>query len=422
MRRSFLLPFLFFTGALLLNSSSYAQGSPYYFLGFGDPITPASSRIMGLAGGGVALTDGSIINQLNPAALTSLPRTTFDVGLRYAYDKAQQSGIEGVNRLFKFNGLNAGTLLWNEAKLSVGFGLNPVSDAEAETERVDSLGAVVHKSEGGLSQFSLGVAARPFSALALGARVDFLFGNIRTLTQVNFDGEDVTAGLFQRDYSLSGTRATIGLQLLLDSLFPELRGLTIGIAYSTAATLTSTERTTPVLTTLDTTIEAEGSGYYPAQIRIGLAGRFGDRYRVEADIIGQDFSTAYVFAPNGTTSSGDPSLGSANSYSFSLERLPLLGDEGRGYGFWERAGLRLGASYSQLPFRPAAGVTVSELAGSLGLGIPFANGSSIDIAAQLGIRTPSNTDIAPKELFFKIGTTVTISERWFVPLRKTDDD
>jgi hypothetical protein len=59
---------------------------------------------------------------------------------------------------------------------------------------------------------------------------------------------------------------------------------------------------------------------------------------------------------------------------------------------------------------------------SFGLGIPFPSGSAIDLAAEFGIRTPSDQTIAPKDTYFKLGITFTITDKWFVPLRKTDDE
>src|SRR5207245_7053995 len=121
-------------------------------------------------------------------------------------------------------------------------------------------------------------------ALNIGARADFLFGNIRTIAQANVaGGSETKPGKFQREYSLSGDRGTFGFLLTLDSLLPSLRGLTIGGAYSMSTSLNSKQRTivTPINSLLDSTIENAGYGSYPSLIRLGIAGRFGDRYRVE---------------------------------------------------------------------------------------------------------------------------------------------
>lgn len=405
------------------NNRAGAQGSPYDFFGFGNPIGVTNSHLEGLSQSGVALTDGSVINELNPASYSFFNRTNIDVRLRFAYNQSDLAAASTSGHLVKFSGFNVGTLFWNKLGLGAAFGFAPVTDAEATTTGTDSISSTISKREGGLSQFYLGASLRPISALSLGGRVDVLFGNLLTKYQTSFNAPNIIPGVFQREYAESGIRGTFGFLLSLDSLFAELRGVTIGASYSTGASLTSTQRTiiTPINTVLDSIIEVNGYGYYPSKIQIGIAGRVGDRYRLEADISGQDFSSAYTFSKT-KNATGEATLGSSNRFSLGFERMSMSTEDARGRNFFDKIGYRIGVSYASLPFRPSPGVTVNELGASLGLGVPFASGSNVDFAGQFGIRTPSNTAVAPKDLFFKFGVTVGISEKWFVPLRHGDDD
>ena len=405
------------------NNRAVAQGSPYDFFGFGNPIGVTNAHLEGLSQSAVALTDGSVINELNPASYSFFNRTNIDVRLRFAYNQSDLAQLSTSGHLVKFSGFNVGTMFWNKLGLGAAFGFAPITDAEATTTSTDSISSTISKREGGLSQFYLGASLRPISALSLGGRVDVLFGNLLTKYQTSFNGVNIIPGVFQREYAESGVRGTFGFLLSLDSLFAELRGVTIGASYSTGASLTSTQRTivTPINTILDSIIEVNGYGYYPSKIQIGIAGRLGDRYRLEADISGQDFSSAYTFSKT-KNATGEATLGSSNRFSVGFERMSTSTEDARGRNFWDKIGYRIGVSYASLPFRPSPGVTVSELGASLGLGVPFASGSNVDFAGQFGIRTPSNTALAPKDLFFKFGVTVGISEKWFVPLRRGDDD
>ena len=47
--------------------------------------------------------------------------------------------------------------------------------------------------------------------------------------------------------------------------------------------------------------------------------------------------------------------------------------------------------------------------------------SILDFSVTLGIRSPEITDAAPKDFFFKLGASISLSEKWFVPLRRDDD-
>ena len=99
-----------------------------------------------------------------------------------------------------------------------------------------------------------------------------------------------------------------------------------------------------------------------------------------------------------------------------------MGDESKGVPFWERTGLRLGASYGTLPFRPDAKMKISEMSFTAGIGLPLNLETLFDFSASLGLRTPQVTSTAPSEFFFKLRASISISEKWFVPLRRDDDD
>ncbi len=410
--------------SVLCSGNAFAQGSPYDLIGFGDPVISEAARMEGIEGSGVALTDSRTINDINPAALSMLTRARIEARLGFFYDRSTLGSEQSVQRIVKFAGASFATSLWEKERIGFALGFAPLTNADAETKQTDSgIGTTIYRREGGLSQLYLGLSARPFAALNIGARADFLFGNLRVISQSDVSqGEGTTPGVFQREYSEAGVRGTFGFLLTLDTLLPELKGLTIGGVFSTGSSLSSKKRTivTPVNSLLDSTIEVEGFGYYPSLIRLGIATRFGDRYRIEADISGQDFSTASLYSSTKAVS-GDPNLGPSNRYSIGIERLPIMGDEAKGIGFWERTGIRMGASYATLPFRPDTKMTVSEISVSAGLGLPMNYESLFDFSVSAGIRTPQITGGAPKDFFMKMGASISLSEKWFVPLRRGDD-
>ena len=415
--------FAYLFAITLLSGDLFAQGSPYDFIGFGDPVVTQSSRADGIAGSVVASTESRTINDENPAAWSMMTRARIEAQLGFAYNKSDMGSEEGIKRTVKFKGVSFATPLWGK-NVNFALGFAPLTNADARAQQTDTTGTKIYQREGGLSQFYLGLAARPIPALNFGARADFLFGNIRMISQADASqGEQTVPGLFQREYAMSGIRGTFGFLLTLDSLVPELKGLTIGGAFSTGSSLTSKQRTivTPINSLLDSTIEHSGYGSYPSLIRLGIASRFGDRYRVEADISGQDFSNAKVY--DSTSSfSGDPNLGSSTRYSIGIERLPIMGDESKGLGFWDKVGLRIGASYATLPFRPDTKMTVNETSVTGGIGLPMNLETVFDFSVSLGVRTPQITGGAPKDFFFKMGASISLSEKWFVPLRRDDDE
>lgn len=426
------IPTAFCLTFMMCSTSLFAQGSPYYFIGFGDPVVTQSARMQGLAGSAVASTESRAINDLNPAAWSMMTRARIEARLGFAYTKTSIGENQGTKRIVKFGGASFGTPLWEKFRIGFALGFAPLTDADAETQQVDTLGTTTINREGGLSQLYMGLSMQPISALNIGARADFLFGNLRSIIQTDIShGEQTIPGVFQREYALAGVRGTFGFLLTLDTLFSELKGLTIGGAFSTGSSLSSKQRTivTPTNSLLDSTIEKEGFGSYPSMIRLGIASRLGDRYRIEADITGQDFSTATVYSPT-SSFTGDPNLSASNRYSLGFERLPIMGEESKGLSFWDKVGIRFGASYATLPFLPPdltkpsdpnAKTKVNEMSFSTGVGIPMNLESILDFSATLGIRSPAITNASPKDFFFKLGASISLSEKWFVPLRRDDD-
>src|ERR1043165_168296 len=114
---------------------AHSQGSPYAFFGFGDPVYSTHSRLHGISESGVALTDGSFVNTLNPASWTNITRTTIDIGLRYGYDQATLGSAQTSYKLFKISGINAGIPVSSGAGIAIALGATPVSEAEAKTTR-----------------------------------------------------------------------------------------------------------------------------------------------------------------------------------------------------------------------------------------------------------------------------------------------
>ena len=416
----------YFFGALLLvagllsSGTVHAQGSPLDLIGFGRPVESWNAHIDAIGGGGLAMTDHRTVNGPNPAALSWLDRARLETELNFDFTQSSQTGYgDARNQNLHFGGFTFGSPLGGAAHFGLSIGFNPLTDASAVLNEGDSIIGHQYRSEGGVSEGFIGLAARIHPGIAFGGKFGLLFGNIRHLSQVNFADPALIASDFERDYALNGLRGTFGMTIVGDSLAPSLSGVTLAVALTTGANLSMTQRTiiTPVNNALDTTVESTGLGSYPGSFSAGLGIRLSMRYNFLGDVSVQNFSSSYLYSVQAST--GDPLLGPSNRYSAGIERIPNMANEFGITGFWDRLGLRLGASYYQLPFRPA-GSSVNAIAISAGLGIPISYESLFDLSFTAGQRTPQNLSAAPKDFFFRIGATISLSERWFVPTR-TDE-
>jgi hypothetical protein len=401
---------------LAVAKTGHAQGSPYDAIGFGMPIRSTNATIDALGGTGLALEGTRTIDDLNPADWTWIENARFGASIRYNFISASLAGTQDVQQNVQFSGVTFGAPLWKPIRLSFALGYEPLTDASDEIQDTGTPGPRNYVSRGGTNLVFLGFAARPVSAVALGARLDLITGDIRHLDQVNFTDSAAASGEFERDYLFSGIRPTFGIQLIGDSITPGLSGLVIGASYSPATHLTSTIETinTPVTTTLDTTTDSGGVGRYPAAFSVGISLHLSRRYRAEADYFLQDFSTAYVF--DAQASSGSI-LAASNRIAVGIERLPnMKGEFGESFGL-DRWGMRLGFSYGTLPVN-VAGSAIREFALSGGVGIPISLEALLNLSVVAGQRIPIVSGAAPNETFVRLGADVSFSEQWFVPTRR----
>ena len=395
----------------------HAQGSTYGPIGFGVPLRTGNATIDAMGGAGLALRGSRTINDENPADWTWLTEARFAVALKYDYIAATQPGFaQDVQQGVKVASAVFGAPIWKTIGASFAVGYVPLTDASNQINEVDSvIGTRQYSIKGGANLLFAGFAAQPIQGISLGARLDYLTGNIRHLDEVSFKDSTAGSGEFERDYLFNGVRGTFGLELIGDSVGGFLSGFTIGATYSLATNLTSTNETviTPISSSLDTTIDTAGVGRYPASFAAGISYRLSRRYRAEADYFLQDFSTAYVYSP--TAISGDPLLHSSNRISVGIERRPnVKGEFGTSFGL-DRWGLRFGFSYATLPEYPTGSGGVHELSLSAGAGIPISLESMLNLSVVAGQRVPVSSAAAPKENFVRIGADVSFSESWFVP-------
>lgn len=411
-----------FAGLLLLTAASQAfgQGSTYNLYGFGEPVLSRHVRLEGLAGTGAAITEGRMISDLNPASWSWLSRARFESSVRMDRISSEQGALSSQMNNFRFNGINFGSPVWSDYSMSVALGFGPLTDASFKSEvATDSL-TTTEESQGGVSLGYLGLSAMPSPGVALAARLDLLFGNLRRLSLLKFASNDAANGQFQRDYSITGLRGTLGVILHGDSLTPVLSGFTLGAVYSTGSSLDVKRRTiiTALAAANDTTIEESGEGAYPGSLSVGLTYNFDRRYRILVDAAMQDFTSAYTFSKSGAIT--DPALRASTRLAVGFERTANHANEfGAGGGFG-KLGLRLGAYYYALPIAPTGTGGVTELGGSVGIGIPLTSESIVDLSATIGQRSPTNADSGPSDLFMRFGVGIGLSEKWFVPTRREE--
>ncbi len=404
---------------LVLATSANAQGSSYNFIGFGDPVISRHAHIEGVGGAGTGLADGRMVSDLNPASWSWLTRARLETSFRFERVTSDLNAATAVGNDFRFNGLAFGAPIGTSMKASLALGFAPLTNASYQIEQADSTAKRSYVSEGGISLGYIGASFMPTPGLAIGGKLDLLFGNVRHLSELTFQGDNRPAtSQFQRDYSVNGLRGSFGLLLHSDSLMPSLSGFMLGIGYSTSSSLVVKRRTSALAAINDTTLETEGEGFYPGSISAGLTYTLDRRYRILADVITQDFSQAILYAEDASV--GDPNMQAFMRTSIGFEKVANMSNEFGSDGGLSRWALRAGAFFATTPFAPAGTGGVGEIGGSVGVGIPMSAESLLDLSLTVGQRTPTNANTGASDLFMRFGLSLGLAERWFVPTRRED--
>lgn len=402
-----------------LAANANAQGSSYNFIGFGDPVLTRQAHLEGMGGAGTGLADGRMVSDMNPASWSWLTRARLETAFRFERVSSELGAATAVGNDFRFNGLSFGAPMGTSMKAALALGFAPLTNASYEIKQSDATASRSYVSEGGISLGYIGASIMPTPGLAIGGKLDALFGNVRHLSALTFNGDNTPAtSQFQRDYSVNGLRGSFGLLLHSDSLTSSLRGLTLGLGYSTSSSLTVKRRTSSLASINDTTVESEAEGLYPGSISAGLSYTFDRRYRIVADVFTQDFSKAVLYAEDASV--GDPQMQAFMRTAIGFEKVANMSNEFGSDGGVSRWALRAGAFYASTPFAPEGSGGVSEMGGSIGVGIPMSAESLLDLSLTVGQRTPATTDGGASDLFMRFGLTLGIAEKWFVPTRKED--
>lgn len=232
---------------LLLGFASHAcsQSSPsaYSVYGIGALNDKSSAMNRALGQVGIAIRDPNNLNNLNPAAYTSVqgPTQIFELGFytessyyrtRNASDNFSTGNLTAINAWFRFSKKWAGVV-----------GISPFSRvnysiASSRTIGVEGGSAVTYSGSGGISQFYFGNAFQVTRNFSIGVDGSYLFGSIEK-------NETITSGLgtgtvLRNMVNAHRLKADFGVQY---SLFMERgRSLSFGATYTPALRLNTSSK------------------------------------------------------------------------------------------------------------------------------------------------------------------------------------
>lgn len=211
-----MLFFGYFTGEAQQNNRS-----PYSLFGVGVLHYDGFSDNIALGRNGVAYRFESNYNFTNPASLSALKHSAFNVG---AYVDAGRLKSQSVSQKLNNAGFNYISLGVPLAKIKGGaaFGLLPFSDIGYNITNIkDSSGISVRnefEGNGGLSKFNLGFGIQVHRYLSLGLNYGYVFGQVLETQRRRYPGSRyMTSYSDQNNVFLNGHQLNLGAQLHIQS-------------------------------------------------------------------------------------------------------------------------------------------------------------------------------------------------------------
>ncbi|PID67615.1 MAG: hypothetical protein CR968_05805 [Flavobacteriia bacterium] len=419
-----------FLGTLISFAQSTEQ-SPYSFFGIGEQAGNKTVSATGMGGLTVGLEDRFELNFDNPALLSGLKLTTFDIGgqsrfLNIDDGMGEQSSSNTTLSYFSLGfpvAKNMGVMVGLQPSSNVGYYLiDETMDADNNLTEL-----YIYEGNGGTNRMTLGAGYQFYKGLSVGVEGEVLFGKI------NKGITNEKAGVARyKQYNMSAQLRGTALKLGLSYNDSISKNLTIKAEAS--ATLKSTIKSTndeflynyyyaPNGTiipqdTLVANYEISREIKRPMVLHSGIGiGKPGKWYT------GAEFTSqkAWTF-PEGLLSNSKVQYSTRNRVAVGGYFIPKLNSV---TSYWNRVSYKAGLKYEEsgLSVRTSQDTgnftPLTDFGISFGLGLPMGNRMSrLNMSVEFGQRgTTSNGLIKEKYVNLRVG--LNIAEKWFLK-RKID--
>ncbi|HEX8426926.1 hypothetical protein [Hymenobacter sp.] len=427
---------------LSLGVATRSQGqrlgnSPYSRLGLGDTyFNTGGVRQTGMGGVGVAAPNGVQVNDLNPALLYYMNRTTWEVAVNGQYKTVRnnvQSQKTGSATLGYFAlGVPLSTR-WGAA-----IGLKPFSSVDYESVQTNTLSDQTlvqtrYQGQGDISEAYFGQGIRLAKGLSVGLTASYIFGSVdlSTGTQVQVNSAVDDSRVVRLDhvhYSDFKFRGGIHYR----GKFSDKLNYNLGGVYGFQTNLNGERLLTQETQNADgsqiagaqpvTLADENGYAVVPALGQFGISIDNNKNWSLNADVAQQQWSKFRSFNEQGGTAGVQ--LSNTVRGAIGGEYVP---DPTSVENYFKRITYRAGISVAQMPYRPA-GQPLYDRSISWGFSLPVSasplEASTVNLSFTYGQR--GNVDVNRvsggeerniKEDYIRAQLGISLNNRWFIKRR-----
>jgi hypothetical protein len=422
---------LIIAGFVLLPAFLFAQfnnntTSPFSRFGLGDLHGQSQGRTVAMGGATLGSRHRQQINHANPASYTSIDSLSFlfEFGMngKFANYKNDLGNFSTDDVNFRYFSMSFPI----SRTFASAIGLTPYSDVGYDVrinQEVENSGMVQHVyyGEGSLTRAFIGLGARPFKNISVGANLFYFFGTLTRNGSVTFP-QNVEMYSIQkndvlrlRDFGVNfGLQATIPLEkeqsLTIGATLenkPTFTGFNSEISYKTL--YISIPNANPVgdIDTLTYRNEVKDKIQLPLSVGAGVSYVKNNKMEINADYYYQRWSKASFF--------GEP-------YAYLTDRSVIavggeyIPDKFSIRSYVSRMAYRAGLSYEN-SYLLLNNQQVNNFGISFGVGLPvYRSLSTINLSAEFGKRG-SMKDGNVRENYMKFNFSVNLHDFWFVKRR-----
>lgn len=397
---------------LMINGLVMAQEgttSPYSFFGIGE--LKFRGTVENRSMGGISVLSDSIhLNIQNPAGVAGLRLVNYTVGASFRYEQiatnTESQNASTTSLDYIAVGIPAG-------KFGASFGLIPFTSVGYKLQSDENGRSTQLTGTGGLNRAFFTLAYEVTPKLSIGAEVNYNFGNIENVAQVQ--QEELQFGSQEVNRSdLRGFSYNFGAQYV--TMVTENLELSTSLTY-TPETDFNAENFRELSTTAETPaggivaidpreINLEDTDFtFPSQLTVGAGIGQPKKWFVGAEYTSQKTSnfTNRTFELENVTFT-DASKFRAGGYF-----IPNY----NGFGsYWKRVVYRAGFRFEETGIN-LEGTDINEFGISFGVGLPVGRlFSNVNIGFEYGIRGTKDMGLI-QENFFKTFISLSLNDRWF---------
>lgn len=406
----------FFIVVIIFINQTFAGtgGSNFSRYGLGDIKYPGGSFSMGMAGTAISVFSATSANRLNPAAWTIIDRTKFSIDAYYQGYSIKSGAEKNYLSGILFNGFDMSIPIVMDHGVVLGVGIIPYSSVDYNIVLKESIADYAYDlsyiGDGGLSVAHIGLSTRIFSDFHLGAKLNYLFGNINHNIKQTITSGTATSFELNRSSRLYGINGTFGLiysGLGQNVGSGESNKMSVGLLVTSSSNLTANQERAYVyysdgnILTRDTISRDDGIISIPLAVGVGISSLQNERFLIAADYYIQNWGEAKFF---GTTPN---EIRNSNRFSIGAEVIPVKGTK---TSDWERVGFRIGFFYDQSYYK-IKDEKIDELGFTTGVDFSVYGDTRLCVGLQYSMRGVINLQY---DKIFKLSVGLNAAELWFV--------